>query len=177
MLIPVDLRYNKISELLKRMTEVVFDICAKIHEMDIRVKKSILHTWDIKYRSWKKLTVNEKAALICECATGKKEIPVHIKDAYDTGIKPAVLEQIRNHAKSCGVHKVILFGSRASGNFHRDSDIDLAVSGGNIDLFRLAVEEETNTLLAYDVVNLDRTSNEELLDVIRKEGVIIYEEV
>ena len=51
MLIPVDLRYNKISELLKRMTEVVFDICAKIHEMDIRVKKSILHTWDIKYRS------------------------------------------------------------------------------------------------------------------------------
>ena len=121
--------------------------------------------------------VNEKAALICECATGKKEIPVHIKDAYDTGIKPAVLEQIRNHAKSCGVHKVILFGSRASGHFHRDSDIDLAVSGGNIDLFRLAVEEETNTLLAYDVVNLDRTSNEELLDVIRKEGVIIYEEV
>jgi hypothetical protein len=51
LLIPVDLRYNKISELLKRMTEVVFDICAKIHEMDIRVKKSILHTWDIKYRS------------------------------------------------------------------------------------------------------------------------------
>ena len=56
LLIPVDLRYNKISELLKRMTEVVFDICAKIHEMDIRVKKSILHTWDIIYRSWKKLT-------------------------------------------------------------------------------------------------------------------------
>ena len=121
--------------------------------------------------------VNEKAALICECATGKKEIPVHIKDAYVTGIKPKVLEQICDQAKSCGIHKVILFGSRARGTFHRDSDIDLAVSGGNIDLFRLAVEEETNTLLAYDVVNLDRTSNEELLDVIRKEGVIIYEEV
>ena len=42
LLIPVDLRYNKISELLKRMTEVVFDICAKIHEMDIRVKEKYL---------------------------------------------------------------------------------------------------------------------------------------
>ena len=118
-----------------------------------------------------------KKSLIYECVTGKKEISVHIKDAYDTGIKPKVLEQICDQAKSCGIHKVILFGSRARGTFHRDSDIDLAVSGGNIDLFRLAVEEETDTLLAYDVVNLDRTSNEELLDVIRKEGVIIYEEV
>ena len=118
-----------------------------------------------------------KKSLIYECVTGKKEISVHIKDAYVTGIKPKVLEQICDQAKSCGIHKVILFGSRARGTFHRDSDIDLAVSGGNIDFFRLAVEEETDTLLAYDVVNLDRTSNEELLDVIRKEGVIIYEEV
>ena len=54
MLIPVDLRYNKISELLKRMTEVVFDICAKIHEMDIRVKKSILHTCEHKIQELEK---------------------------------------------------------------------------------------------------------------------------
>ena len=118
-----------------------------------------------------------KKSIIYECVTGKKEVPVHPDDFSNTGIKPAVLGQIRNHAKSWGIHKVILFGSRARGTFHRDSDIDLAVSGGNIDFFRLAVEEETDTLLAYDVVNLDRTSNEELLDVIRKEGVIIYEEV
>ena len=118
-----------------------------------------------------------KKSLIYEYVTGKKEVPVHPDDFSNTGIKPAVLGQIRNHAKSWGIHKVILFGSRARGTFHRDSDIDLAVCGGNVDLFRLAVEEETDTLLAYDVVNLDRTSNEELLDVIRKEGVIIYEEV
>lgn len=118
-----------------------------------------------------------KRALIFECVTGKKEISARPNAFSNTGIKPAVLEQIRNLAKNYGIRKIILFGSRARGTFHRDSDIDLAVSGGNIDLFRLAVEEETDTLLAYDVVNLDRTSNEELLDVIRKEGVIIYEEV
>lgn len=118
-----------------------------------------------------------KRALIFECVTGKKEISARPNAFSNTGIKPAVLEQIRNLAKKYGIRKIILFGSRARGTFHRDSDIDLAVSGGNIDFFRLTVEEETDTLLAYDVVNLDRTSNEELLDVIRKEGVIIYEEV
>jgi hypothetical protein len=53
----------------------------------------------------------------------------------------------------------------------------LAVSGGNADLFRLSVEEETDTLLTYDVVDLDHTASAELLDVIRKEGIVLYEEV
>ena len=148
------------------------DIADYIDEKCLLIDKLI----EKRERLIKKLE-NYKKSLIFECVTGKKEIPVYIKDVSDTGIKPAVLDQIRDHALKCGIHKVILFGSRARGTFHRDSDIDLAVSGGNIDLFRLAVEEETDTLLAYDVVNLDRTSNEELLDVIRKEGVIIYEEV
>lgn len=95
----------------------------------------------------------------------------------NTGIRPSVLKQIRCHAKKCGIGKVILFGSRARGTFRRDSDIDLAVSGGCADLFRLSVEEETDTLLTYDVVDLDRTLNEELLDGIRKEGVVLYEKV
>ena len=72
---------------------------------------------------------------------------------------------------------MILFGSRARGTFRRDSDIDLAVSGGNADLFRLSVEEETDTLLTYDVVDLDHIVSVELLDVIRKEGIVLYEEV
>ena len=72
---------------------------------------------------------------------------------------------------------MILFGSRARGAFHRDSDIDLAVSGRNADLFRLSVEEETDTLLTYDVVDLDHTASVELLDVIWKEGIVLYEEV
>lgn len=103
--------------------------------------------------------------------------PARAECLINTGIKPAVLEQIRSHAKKYGIKKVILFGSRARGNFHRDSDIDLAVSGENADLFRLAVEEETDTLLTYDVVDLDHTASAELLDVIRKEGIVLYEEV
>lgn len=103
--------------------------------------------------------------------------PARAENLLDTGIRPVVLEQICSHAKKYGIQKVILFGSRARGTFHRDSDIDLAVSGGNADLFRLAVEEETDTLLTYDVVDLDHTASAELLDVIRKEGIVLYEEV
>ena len=103
--------------------------------------------------------------------------PARADYLFNTGIKPVVLEQIRGHAKKYGIQKVILFGSRARGTFRRDSDIDLAVSGGNADLFRLAVEEETDTLLTYDVVDLDHIVSVELLDVIWKEGIVLYEEV
>ena len=58
-----------------------------------------------------------------------------------TGIKQKVITEIRNLAVRHGIHKVVLFGSRARGDFHDRSDIDLAVSGGDAGRFRLAVEE------------------------------------
>ena len=95
----------------------------------------------------------------------------------ETGIRPQVLKEIRELAKKYGIKKVILFGSRARGDFKRVSDIDLAVTGGNIAAFSLDVDEETSTLLKYDIVNLDASVQQELLDSIQKEGVILYEKV
>ena len=46
-----------------------------------------------------------------------------------TGIKQIVLDEIKEIAQKCGVRKVILFGSRARGDFKKTSDIDLAVDG------------------------------------------------
>lgn len=94
-----------------------------------------------------------------------------------TGIKMEVLEEIRSLAEEYGVRKVILFGSRARGDFRRTSDIDLAISGGNKARFSLDVEEETSTLLKYDVVDLDGTVQPELLESIQREGKVIYEKV
>ncbi len=48
-----------------------------------------------------------------------------------------------------------MFGSRARGDYKRASDINLAVSGGDIYRFALDIEEETSTPLKYDVINLD----------------------
>ena len=90
----------------------------------------------------------------------------------DNGIK-----EIRDFAQKYGVDIVILFGSRARGDYKRVSDIDLAVKGGDLVRFALDVQEETSTLLKFDVVNLDGSIQEELRDSIEKEGKILYEKI
>ncbi len=95
----------------------------------------------------------------------------------DNGIKSVVIKEIRNFAQKYGVDTVILFGSRARGDYKRVSDIDLAVKGGDLARFALDVQEETSTLLKFDVVNLDGSIQEELRDSIEKEGKILYEKI
>ena len=95
----------------------------------------------------------------------------------NTGIKAEVIEEIQKLAQKYGVAKVILFGSRARGDFKRTSDIDIAVTGGDFVRFALDVDEETNTLLEYDIVDLDSDMQDELRESIRREGRILYEKV
>ena len=92
----------------------------------------------------------------------------------NTGIKESVIYEIIELAKKYNLNKVILFGSRARGDFQRASDIDLAVSGGNIPMFALDVEEETSTLLQFDVIDLDKDVQDNLLKSIREEGMVLY---
>jgi predicted nucleotidyltransferase len=72
---------------------------------------------------------------------------------------------------------VILFGSRARGDFRRTSDIDIAVDGGDFARFSMDVDEETSTLLEFDIIDLQRNMQEELRKAIDTEGKTIYEEV
>ncbi|MCD8221539.1 MAG: nucleotidyltransferase domain-containing protein [Clostridiales bacterium] len=95
----------------------------------------------------------------------------------ETGIDSKVIQEISKIAEINGIHRVILFGSRARGDYYRTSDIDLAVSGGNILEFSLDVDEDTSTLLKFDVVNLGGRVQEELLESIQKEGIILYEKI
>ena len=101
-----------------------------------------------------------------------------------TGIKQQVINEICELAQKYNVEQVLLFGSRSRGDYKRTSDIDLAVRGGDIDRFALDVEEETTTLLEYDIVDMSREMlhglidmipEAELLESIQKEGKIIYE--
>ena len=94
----------------------------------------------------------------------------------DTGIRPEVIREIKELAKKHDLNKIILFGSRARGDYRRTSDIDLAISGGNTAAFTIDIEE-TSTLLTYDVVDLDKPVEEQLLESIRREGKEIYEKI
>lgn len=95
----------------------------------------------------------------------------------NTGIKPIVIQEICELAQNYNVDKVILFGSRARGDHNRVSDIDLAVAGGNFTRFAIDVEEETSTLLKFDVVDLNGSMQKELRDAIEKEGKVLYEKI
>ena len=70
--------------------------------------------------------------------------------------------------KKHDIHCVILFGSRARGDFKRTSDIDIAASGGDFD---------RSTLLEFDIVDLDRDMQDALRESIRREGKILFEKV
>ena len=61
----------------------------------------------------------------------------------DTGIKEQVIKELKSMAKKCNIEKIILFGSRARGDFKERSDIDLAVLGEQTDKFSILADEET----------------------------------
>ena len=92
-----------------------------------------------------------------------------------TGIE--VIKEICDLAHQYNIDKVILFGSRARGDFKRTSDIDLVVTGGDFERFALDVDEETQTLLEFDIVNLDSEMQDELRESIFREGKILYEKI
>ena len=94
-----------------------------------------------------------------------------------TGIKEQVQREICRFAQRHQLDKVVLFGSRARGDHHWASDIDLAVWGGSVARFATDIDEETSTLLKYDVVDMGQDVSPDLLASIQKEGRVLYEKV
>lgn len=88
-----------------------------------------------------------------------------------------IQNQIRKFAKYCVLDKVILFGSRARGTNRERSDIDLAVSGKNVLRFEELLEEQADTLLSFDVVNLDEIVSDKLRTSIDRDGQLLYAKV
>ena len=93
------------------------------------------------------------------------------------GIREELEQEIIELAIKYQIKKVIVFGSRARGDYRRTSDIDLAVAGGNISAFTVDIDELTTTLLEYDIVDLDGSVQKELLETIKKEGIVVYEKI
>ena len=88
-----------------------------------------------------------------------------------------IQNQIRKFAKDCFLNKVILFGSRARGTNRERSDVDLAVLGFDIYRFEKLLEEQADTLLTFDVVNLDEIISDKLRESIAREGKLLYAKV
>ena len=92
-------------------------------------------------------------------------------------LKPELIQELAGLSRKHSVEKLLLFGSRARGDNKERSDIDLAVYGGNVAAFALDAEEETDTLLMYDIVDMNAPVQKDLKESIEDEGVLIYEKV
>ena len=78
------------------------------------------------------------------------------------------------------IRKVILYGSRARGDFSFNSDIDLALyilelSHSDQNLIEDQILQ-IPTYLKVDIVFMNRLSNKNLIRNIEEEGVVLYEQ-
>ena len=81
-----------------------------------------------------------------------------------------------------GIEKVILYGSRARGDFERGSDVDLAVAGSEVSYSDIAkvhhmLENESPTLLWFDVLHYNTLKNEKMKKSIDKDGIAIFKKM
>ena len=80
-----------------------------------------------------------------------------------------ILEIYRDH-----IRKVMLFGSRARGDYHKTSDVDLAVvSDFDIRAMLLAAFEASRLPYTFDVVLYGGQHNQRLRDAIDREGKLL----
>jgi len=81
-------------------------------------------------------------------------------------------------SKYSEINEVILYGSRAKGNFKNGSDIDLSVKGKDINLSLLSkISSEIDDLLLPYMIDLSiyhEIKNNDLLEHINRVGVSFY---
>ncbi len=76
------------------------------------------------------------------------------------------------------IKEVVLFGSRAKGNFRKGSDIDLAVMNAEVSpkVITALISRFQESSLPYrvDLVYFPELTNPDLMDHIRRVGIRIY---
>jgi nucleotidyltransferase substrate binding protein (TIGR01987 family) len=77
------------------------------------------------------------------------------------------------------IYKMVLFGSRARGDFRDSSDIDLAIFSkceSSLEMANFTDDiEKLDTLFKFDIVFVNLSTDEKLLNNINKEGLVIME--
>lgn len=97
-----------------------------------------------------------------------------------TGLAIEDIELIREvFSRHENIEKVLIYGSRAMGNYKPASDIDLTLIGSHIDLgLQNEIELELDDLMLpykFDISVYDKITNSEFLELIQKEGKEFYE--
>ena len=96
------------------------------------------------------------------------------------GLSNEVITRLRQvFAQHLEIEQVIIYGSRAKGNFRKGSDIDLTFEGDAIDLpLMLKIENELDDLLLpyqFDLSVFAHIDNPDLRDHIARVGQVLYQ--
>lgn len=90
----------------------------------------------------------------------------------ETTIMNGLFEQVPH------LESVILYGSRAKGNYRKYSDVDITLTGNGLtisDQYKLEnLLYESDLPYFYDVSILDKITNPDLVDHIRRRGITIW---
>jgi predicted nucleotidyltransferase len=95
------------------------------------------------------------------------------------GLKENIIEQIKSIFEEFPqIEEVLIYGSRAKGNYKPSSDIDLSLKGEDVDhnllnSISLKIDE---LFLPYklDISIFEKISNEDLIEHINKAGKVFY---
>ena len=95
------------------------------------------------------------------------------------GLEQKTIDQIYSiFAKYNQIDQVIIYGSRAKGNYKKGSDIDLVIKGRDLDLSILQdIELEIDDLLlpyTFDISIFEHLKDPDLIDHIQRVGQVFY---
>lgn len=95
------------------------------------------------------------------------------------GLPPATLDKLNSvFARHCGIESVLIYGSRAKGNFRPGSDIDLTIKSAEIPFMEfMQIENQIDDLMLPYTVDLSQyrqIENADLIAHIDRVGVEIY---
>ena len=97
------------------------------------------------------------------------------------GLKESTIDSINAvFSQYPDIEKAVLYGSRAKGNYREGSDIDLTLMGGKLSHAQLnRIEMQIDELLLPYTIDLslfESIDNANLIDHIRRVGVVFYEQ-
>lgn len=95
------------------------------------------------------------------------------------GLPPSTLDKLNGvFAQHDTIENVLIYGSRAKGNYRPGSDIDLAIQGSDIPFAEfMRIEDQIDDLMlpySVDLAQYRQIENVELIEHIDRVGVSIY---
>lgn len=92
-----------------------------------------------------------------------------------SGISMPVLEAITDAGWKYA-QRVVLYGSRARGDYHPKSDMDIAFFGSEADFLAFQdAMEQLPTLLEFDLVRITEKTSAAFAENIRKDGIVLMD--